>query len=80
MISNREVRIKENKDDVVFKSKGRELSIKKNEVWVESFREKRKIIGGMICDKGEKGKDLNEIVMKEDEEKKSIKLWMMEER
>ena len=40
IISNTEMTIKENKDDVLFKTKGREFTINKNDVSLESFREK----------------------------------------
>ena len=74
IISNTEVTIKENKDDVLFKTKGREFTINKNDVSLESFREKSKIIAPMISHKAEKAKDFNEILMKQHEQKKSIKL------
>ena len=63
-----------NKDDVLFKTKGREFTINKNDVSLESFREKSKIIAPMISHKAEKAKDFNEILMKQHEQKKSIKL------
>ena len=69
-----EMTIKENKDDVLFKTKGREFTINKNDVSLESFREKSKIIAPMISHKAEKAKDFNEILMKQHEQKKSIKL------
>ena len=68
------LKIKENKDDVLFKTKGREFTINKNDVSLESFREKSKIIAPMISHKAEKAKDFNEILMKQHEQKKSIKL------
>ena len=66
--------VKENKDDVLFKTKGREFTINKNDVSLESFREKSKIIAPMISHKAEKAKDFNEILMKQHEQKKIIKL------
>ena len=74
IISNSEIAIKENKDDVLFKTKGREFSINKNDISLESFREKSKIVAPMISHKAEKAKDFNEILMKQHEQKKSIKL------
>lgn len=64
IISNIEIIIKENKDDVLFKIKDREFIINKNDVLLESFREKSKIIVFMIFYKVEKVKDFNEILMK----------------
>lgn len=72
IISNTEVTIKENKDDVLFKTKGREFTINKNDVSLESFREKSKIIAPMISHKAEKAKDFNEILMKQHEQKKVL--------
>ena len=74
IISNTEMTVKENKDDMLFKTKGREFTINKNDVSLESFREKSKIIAPMISHKAEKAKDFNEILMKQHEQKKSIKL------
>lgn len=72
IISNTEMTIKENKDDVLFKTKGREFTINKNDVSLESFREKTKIIAPMISHKAEKAKDFNEILMKQHEQKKVL--------
>ena len=55
---------------MLFKTKGREFTINKNDVSLRSFKGKSKIIAPMISHKAEKAKDFNEILMKQHEQKK----------
>lgn len=74
IIGKTEIEIKQNKDCVDFRVKDREFSLNKDQVSIENFREKSKTVASMIVHKANGAKDFNEILMKQQEHQKAIKL------